>query len=295
MTATGIPFGEIPGLLLKSSYLVFLTLGVSVILSTGEIDLSVFGVSSLTAILTLCVTSVLHLHTSAIIILTLFFAVSLSLINAILVIWLKLDSLLVTLASFSAYYGGAMIVYLKTTNLGNNPYILPDAVKSSSWKPFFGVRLEVLILVLTLVALWLLLNKTKLGVSLKAIGQNPVSALYSGVKLGKIRFIAFLIAGILYGIGSFLDYSRFSSTRPSDLLQDSVTPILCAIISGAEIRGGRLPVFFVVIGVGTFLALKELVMAQEYLPSESYNAVFGIVLLIYIFVRYWTRPTWRTA
>jgi len=287
-----------PSLFLDSAYLVFLTLGICVVLSTGEIDLSIFGILALGTTLSLWLASSFPVEerTLVLIVTTVAFSVLLSILNAVFVVFLKHNSLLVTVASFSSFYGLSLLVF--DFAIGNpSPKEVPgqSMVEIFSVPPYlrellhsqpFGVRLELIIILVTLVSLWLMLDKTKLGLAMKAIGQNTPSAIYSGVNLNSVRLASFLIAGVMYGIGSILLYARFPTVRPSELIGDAVVPITCAVISGAEIKGGRLPLLFTVFGVGTFLALQQTVMSINIFPAASYHAVFGLVLLLYIVIRY---------
>lgn len=290
---SGIPATEIPGLLLNSTYLLFLTLGISIILSIGEIDLSVYGISALSAILSLWLNALFPASQSAVLLIftTIVIATFLSSLNALFIVTMKRDSLLVTIASFSAFYGTAMIVYLNSTSKNKVLYSIPSSLLELSDSSLFGMRIEISIIVCALLLLWIIVDRTKLGLAMKAIGQSPASALYSGLKIDRVKFLCFVLAGISYGVGCVLSYSRFSSTRPSELVGETVIPIMCAVLSGSEIRGGRLPLLFTPIGVGTFVCLQQTVMSLKLFPAESYHAIFGVILLIYILIRYKSQQT----
>jgi len=290
---SGIAPNRIPDLVLNSTYLLFLTLGISTILSIGEIDLSVYGISALSAILSLWINSLISTSSSAffLILTTILIATLLSFLNALLIVTMKRDSLLVTIASFSAFYGIAMIVYLNSTSKNKVLYTIPDSLVNLSDTSLLGMRFEIPIITATMLLLWFIMHRTKLGLAMKAVGQSSQSARYSGININTVKTISFLVAGALYGIGCVLSYSRFSSTRPSELVGDTVIPIMCAVLSGSEIKGGRFPLLFTLAGVSTFICLQQTVMSLKLFPAESYHAIFGTVLLIYILIRYKSQYT----
>jgi ribose/xylose/arabinose/galactoside ABC-type transport system permease subunit len=283
---SGFHFLTIPALILNSAYLFFLTLGACIILATSEIDLSVYGIVSLSTILALW--TVKAIATGAeiylLILLVILFATIFSLINAFAIVRFKLNSLLVTLATFSIYFGLAMFIYVTTVQHDKDRYAIPDEIRALAEANYLGVKPAFFILVLCLITLWLIINKTKLGLAIKAIGQSAESARFSNVNIPKTMYISFALAGTLYGVGCVFSFVRFASTRPSELIGDAVVPIMCAVISGASIRGGRLPLLFAVIGTSTFLCIQQLVMHVA--SGVGHYAAFGLALFIYIFVRY---------
>jgi rhamnose transport system permease protein len=62
---------------------------------------------------------------------------------------------------------------------------------------------------------WFLLHRTSFGRRIFAIGNNPVAAQFSGVRVGRIKFVLFCLTGLMAGIASVLITSRLGSTRPS--------------------------------------------------------------------------------
>lgn len=284
---SGIPITSIPSLLLNSSYLIFFTLGISIILSVGEIDLSVYGIAALSAVLTLWLISLLPTaHYLLLLLLPLIISIGLSLLNAFLIVRFARDSLLVTIATFSTFYGLSMYIFVNTFSKDSRLYAVPNILKGLLTYTFINIQVEVFIIIIFLILLWVTLNKTKIGLLMKAIGQNEQSATFSVIRIKRVKYISFLIAGLLYGVGTLINISRFSSTRPSELLGDVVIPIMCAILSGADIKGGQLPIAFIIVGVTTFLSLQQFVFSIRTFPPEAYHAVFGSVLIIYIIFKY---------
>ena len=134
LNLSGIPFGKIPTILFDSSYLIFFTLGTAIILSTGEIDLSVFGIASLSIILALSIT---NQNIILLALLILVFSIVLSSINALSIVKFKKPSLLITIATYSIFYGISTTIYM---NSNVDRFIIPNELKSLLMKKICILR-----------------------------------------------------------------------------------------------------------------------------------------------------------
>ena len=118
------------------------------------------------------------------------------------------------------------------TNLGENMAFL-----GTGW--FFGIPMPVWISAMTVTAAIFLTNKTALGRHIYAIGGNETAARLSGIKIKKVKVIVYSIAGALAGIGGIIVTSRLDSAQPNAGLSFELDSIAAVVIGGTSLSGGK--------------------------------------------------------
>ena len=80
---------------------------------------------------------------------------------------------------------------------------------------FWVISFEFVLFAVLAVIYGVLLHKTNFGRSVYAIGNNPTGALFSGIRVQRVRFVLFLLTGLMSGVAAICLTSRLGSTRPS--------------------------------------------------------------------------------
>lgn len=122
----------------------------------------------------------------------------------------------------------------------------------------FGGQFPTIILwaVAAVVIMWFVWNKTKLGKNMYAVGGNPEAAAVSGISVFKVTVTAFVIAGILYGFGSWLECIRMVGSGSAAYGQGWETDAIAAcVVGGISFKGGIGKIQGIVVGVLVFTAL----------------------------------------
>ena len=122
----------------------------------------------------------------------------------------------------------------------------------------FGGQFPTIILwaVAAVVIMWFVWNKTKLGKNMYAVGGNPEAAAVSGISVFKVTITAFVIAGILYGFGAWLECIRMVGSGSAAYGQGWETDAIAAcVVGGISFKGGIGKIQGIVIGVLVFTAL----------------------------------------
>ena len=110
--------------------------------------------------------------------------------------------------------------------------------------------------VAAVVIVWFIWNKTKFGKNLYAVGGNPEAASVSGISVFKVTLGAFIMAGILYGFGSWLDCIRMIGSGSAAYGQGwEMDAIAACVVGGVSFTGGIGKISGVVVGVLIFTAL----------------------------------------
>lgn len=119
-----------------------------------------------------------------------------------------------------------------------------------------GIPTIILWAVAAVVIVWFIWNKTKFGKNLYAVGGNPEAASVSGISVFKITLGAFIMAGILYGFGSWLECIRMIGSGSAAYGQGwEMDAIAACVVGGVSFTGGIGKISGVVVGVLIFTAL----------------------------------------
>lgn len=189
--------------------------------------------------------------------------------NGLLVTRFALPSIVVTIGTMSLFRGIAYIA------LGDGVYKSYPA--SFSWLGqgyvvwVFTVEL-VLFLVLALV-FGLLLHATTFGRRVYAIGNNPVGARFSGIRVRRIKLILFMLTGLMSGLAAVLLTARLGSTRPSIAQGWELEVVTMVVLGGVSILGGS--------GTIAGVVIAALVMGLVTFGLGLLN-VPGIVLSVFV-------------
>ena len=119
-----------------------------------------------------------------------------------------------------------------------------------------GIPTIILWAVAAVVIVWFIWNKTKFGKNLYAVGGNPEAASVSGISVFKVTLGAFIMAGILYGFGSWLECIRMIGSGSAAYGQGwEMDAIAACVVGGVSFTGGIGKISGVVVGVFIFTAL----------------------------------------
>ena len=124
--------------------------------------------------------------------------------------------------------------------------------------PKIGGQFPTIILwaVAAVIIMWFVWNKTKLGKNMYAVGGNPEAAAVSGISVFKVTIIAFMIAGVLYGFGAWLECIRMVGSGSAAYGQGWETDAIAAcVVGGISFKGGIGKIQGIVVGVLVFTAL----------------------------------------
>jgi len=197
--------------------------------------------------------------------------------NGLLVTRLGLPSIVVTIGTMSLFRGIAFII------LGDQAY---KGYPSSF--AFFGqgyvwwvVSFELVLFLIAAVVYWFLLHRTSFGRRVFAIGNNPVAAQFSGVRVGRIKFILFCLTGLMSGIASVLITSRLGSTRPSIAQGYELEVITMVVLGGVSILGGAGSIVGVVLAA-FIMGLVTFGLGLLNVPGIVMSIFIGLLLIIVI-------------
>jgi rhamnose transport system permease protein len=189
--------------------------------------------------------------------------------NGFLVTGLGLPSIVVTIGTMSLFRGIAYII------LGDQAYTGYPADFAYFGQGYVGwvITFELVLFAAVTSAFAVLLHLTSFGRMVYAIGNNPTAALFSGIRVARVKFILFLLTGLMSGLAAVCLTSRLGSTRPSIAFGWELEVVTMVVLGGVSILGGS--------GSILGVALAAIIMGLVTFGFGLMN-VPGIVMSIFI-------------
>ena len=264
-------------LLLQVTSNALIAFGMTFVILTGGIDLSVGSILALSSALTAGLLGSGMPVTLAILI-SLILGCILGMMNGLLISYGKLAPFIVTLTIFR----GATLVY---TN--GNP--ITKGLSDTFLFQFLGqgyivgIPFPVIIMFIVFIVLYVLLHKTAFGKSVYAIGGNEKAAYISGVKLNKVKIIIYSISGIMASISGLIITSRLSSAQPTAGASYEMDAIAAVVLGGTSLSGGKGRILGTLIGA---LIIGVLNNGLNIIGVSAFwqQVVKGVVILIAVLI-----------
>jgi rhamnose transport system permease protein len=190
-------------------------------------------------------------------------------VNGFLVAGLGLPSIVVTIGTMSLFRGVAFIV-LGDQAFTGYPKEFAYFGQGYVW---WVISFELVLFLICAVVYWAILHRTTFGRAVYAIGNNPTAARFSGIRVDRVRFILFLMTGVMSGIAAVCLTSRLGSTRPSIATGWELEIVTMVVLGGVNILGGS--------GRITGVVLAALIMGMVTFGFGLLN-VPGIVMSIFL-------------
>lgn len=217
----------------QASINVVLASGLTFVILTGGIDLSVGSILAVSAVVALLVSQVPGLSSLAIPA-GLGIGLLFGLVNGVLVAFGKLPAFIVTLGGLTAMRGIARLIGEDKTVF--NPDLSFAFIGNDT---LFGVPWLVVIALVVVTLSWLILRRTVLGVQIYAVGGNPEAARLSGIKVWKVLLFVYAISGLLAGVGAIMTSARLMAANGLQMGQSyELDAIAAVILGGTRFTGG---------------------------------------------------------
>jgi rhamnose transport system permease protein len=155
-------------------------------------------------------------------------------VNGVLVTGMGLPSIVVTIGTMSLFRG---ISYVVLGDKAYTGYPAGFAVFGQGYV-WWVISVEFVLFAVFAVVFAILLHATNFGRAVYAIGNNPTAALFSGIRVARVKFLLFLLTGLMSGIAAVCLTSRLGSTRPSIAFGWELEVVTMVVLGGVSILGG---------------------------------------------------------
>lgn len=267
-------------LLRQASFNAIMAAGVSVVIITAGIDLSIGSVWALASVVMayVCVNAKLDWTLSVLI--GLLVGLTCGIVNGFGVTLLRIPPFVATLGMMSIARGLAEVITSGFQISG-----LPDAFQWWGQGDILGVPVPVIIALAVIVLTWGLLKFTRLGRYIYAVGGNEAASHLSGVPVKNVKFFAYAYCGTLAALAGLLATARMGSVRPSDALGYELDAIAASVIGGISLMGGQGSVWGTAVGAALIGVLRNGMVLLD-VSAFWQKVVIGIVIIVAVALDY---------
>ena len=253
----------------NNASLIIIACGLSLVMITGGIDISVGGVTAL-----VCMSCAVNLDmhggnvfTSMLIALGI--GLAFGLVQGFLVAYLDIQPFIVTLAGMFFARGLTTIVHTDPFNVQNEDFVklrdtritIPGLGSTNRKGMYIDATIEigVVIAIVIVLALFFMLRWSKLGRNFYAVGGNQQSALMLGINVKRTKFLSYVFCGLLAGIAGYVYFMHVGSGSPSHAQGAEMNAIASSIIGGTMLTGGVGNIVGTLFGVLSLSTIKDIV------------------------------------
>lgn len=274
--------------------LIITACGMSVVMISGGIDISVGGV---VALVSMCCAVYLDHHDGSIfgsILIALGIGIAYGLVQGFLVAYLDIQPFIVSLAGMFFARGMTTIVNTAPFNVADEEFtalkltrlVIPGmgtTNKKGIYVPAY-VEIGVVVALLVVIVLFVVLRWTKLGRSFYAVGGNKQSALMLGINVKRTKFLSHMICSVLAGIGGYVYFLHVGSGSASHAMGMEMNAIASSIIGGTMLTGGVGNIIGTLFGVLSLSTIQNIVSSagldQAWWTGITIASMLCIFLLI---------------
>ena len=253
--------------------LIIVSCGMSIVMITGGIDISVGGV---VALVSMCCAVYLDFHNGNVfvaVLIALAIGLAFGIVQGFLVAYLDIQPFIVTLAGMFFARGMTTIVNTNPFNVENKAFvalketriIIPGMGSVNKLGNYVNAYIElgVVVALLAVILFFCVLRWSKLDRSFYAVGGNPQSALMLGINVKRTKFLSHVICGFLAGVGGFVYFMHVGSGSASHASGMEMNAIASSIIGGTMLTGGVGNI------IGTFFGVLSLSTIQNIVSSAG--------------------------
>ncbi|AEJ20427.1 ABC transporter permease subunit [Gracilinema caldarium] len=279
--------------------LIILTLGMSIVMIGGGIDISVGAV---TGLVTMGCAVLLESKTGTVgsaMLLALAIGLGFGLLQGFIIAYLEIQPFIITLAGMFLANGLLTTIHKDPINVTYEPFValrdynivIPFLGNHNRLGNFMPLQIKIgaVVVFVLIVILVIMMNWSRLGRNLYAVGGNSQSALMLGINVKKTKFISYLISGLLSGIAGFVYLMTTGAGNVGNAAGFEMKAIAASIIGGTMLTGGVGNLLGSPVGALTLLTINELIRAAG--VNSNYQAILSGFLL-YIFIVMQSAVVW---
>lgn len=265
------------------STIMLVALGMTLVIATGGVDLSVGAVMAISAVVSAAMVTPEWLDATlgpwavqmfannlgvwlvVLIVTSLFAALIAGAWNGMLVSVLRIQPIIATLILMVAGRGAAQLIcegQIFTYDVPKLSYIGKGTL--------LGMPFSVWLVAVMILATYLLTRRTALGLMIEAVGDNDLASYYTGIRARTIKFLVYVFCGFCAGIAGLIESTNVSSANANQIgLWYELDAIFAVVVGGTALTGGRFLIFGTVIGALLIQTLTNTMIAQKMSPEVA--------------------------
>lgn len=270
---------NLTNILVQNIHVSILATAVLILMVSGGVDLSIGYQISVAAVITAKLISVGNFPVWVAILVGIIACIAMGILNGVLAIKLKSHTMIISLGTMAVFQGLSYLISESKVY-----YNLPKSFmyigqgRVFGWLPFNAIVLVVILLIVGYI-----MEKTYIGRHIYSVGDNPEAARLAGLNVNRIRIIAYVIGGILVGISAVLLSARSGSadsTMGPDLTFSGIT---ACVLAGVALKGGEGVLWKVIIAVFVLGVLSNGMQLVGLGTYPQYIAK-GVIMVVSIYL-----------
>ena len=260
----------------NNSLLMIASLGMTVVIISGGIDVSISAVvTTIMMVVGRCI-AFLGFNLFMAFLAAVAVGMALGFINGLLIGKSKLPAIVVTLGTLNIING---CLFLITGGKWVNGHQLPEWLADFGNSTVAGLPVQTIITILMAALTWFILKYTLVGRSVYAIGGNFESAARAGINMERTLLFIYVFMGFLAGIGSVTQMSIVKMVDPHSYTGLELQVIAAVVVGGARITGGKASILGTILGV-VFVTIVNNGLVLMHIASYWQNVVVGAAIVV---------------
>ncbi|MBX0300644.1 sugar ABC transporter permease [Cryobacterium sp. 1639] len=283
-----VAFSTISNLLINNAYLIILAVGLTFVILTGGIDLSVGAVIAISSLVGVMLANA-GWNPLVVFVLMILIGSLFGVASGVLIQYFNVQPFIATLAMMFLARGLASILSTTPQRLDDDSAIRTLA---TPWKVYDGPKIDdlittpnVLIAALVVIVAFFLLHRTRFGRTVYAIGGSEQSALLMGLPVVRTKLAIYVISGTLAGLAAVVYTSKLGIAQNITGVGWELDAIAAVIIGGTLLTGGAGFVLGSVIGALVLGLMNVLITRDGSIPPEATTIITGGILLAFVLLQ----------
>ena len=279
----------------RSAFIAIIAVGATFVIAGGGLDLSVGAMAAFVAGIMILTLNRLGAPDAGTLALGMLAALSLAalcgLANGLIVTFGRIEPFIVTLGTMGIFR--ALLIWLAaggTITMRNLE--LREMYRPVYFGSVLGVPVPIIVFLVVAAIAALILYKTAFGRHVIALGSNEDVARYSGVPIGRVRTLTYVIQGVCVGIAVLVYVPRLGSATPTTGLLWELQAITAVVIGGTALRGGLGRVWGTVVGAIILEMVANIMVLSNFVSEFLVGAVQGAIIIVAMLVQ---RSLYRTG
>ena len=279
----------------ENASLIILSCGMSLVMITGGIDISVGQVTSLVCMSCAVFLDMKNGNVVSSMALAVAIGLAFGVFQGVLIAYLEIQPFIVTLAGLFFAKGMTTIVNANPFNVENKQFVamkmtrieipyMGTVNKKGIYTPAY-IEIGVVVALAIVILLFALLKWTRFGRNLYAVGGNAQSARLLGINVKRTKFMAYLLCGVLAGIGGYVYFMHVGSGSPSHADGAEMNAIASSIIGGTMLTGGVGNVIGTFFGVLSLSTIKNIVASLGLDEAWWTNITVAFMLCLFLLIQ----------
>ncbi|GGD95472.1 sugar ABC transporter permease [Aureimonas endophytica] len=259
-----------------------MAMGLFVVLVSGGIDISFAATASVAQYCAALLAVQAGLPAPLVILAGLLIGTALGCVNAALIHYVRITSIIATIAMMSVSF--SLLMYFSG---GKSIYDLPDwwitrvtfyEVETASGD-LVRLTLPIVAMLLATLFTWAMMTRSSVGRQLYAMGGNPEAARRVGISIGRLHFVAYGFLGFMAAAGGLVQAHRVGESVPNAMVNTELAVLSAAVLGGASLSGGIGTVPGVLLGI-VLLAILQNGLNLLGVSSYFFQIVIGLTILV---------------